>query len=155
MVNDKSCKDDEANSMAIAEHEEVEVVICQPGDTMIFRPCDAHSVFTVFPVGTPDSEKWAILNGHNWISRHDLAGGMRVLRSMGSKEDGDYHVARMYRNAIRQFEPSYRFPPRSTLREQVKHYAVATGLVDEEKSRAATSKTVKRLAKLANFGGRI
>ena len=61
MVNDKSCKDDEAKSMAIAEHEEVEVVICQPGDTMIFRPCDAHSVFTVFPVGTPDSAKWAIL----------------------------------------------------------------------------------------------
>jgi len=51
MVNDKSLRleDRAAQSMAIAEHKEVEVVICQPGDTMIFRPYDAHSVFTVFP----------------------------------------------------------------------------------------------------------
>ena len=51
MVNDNSLRleDRAAQSMAIAEHKEVEVVICQPGDSMIFRPYDAHSVFTVFP----------------------------------------------------------------------------------------------------------
>jgi hypothetical protein len=153
----KSCKSEPeaiAATMAIAERDECEVVICQPGDTMIFRPCDAHSVFTVFARGTPASEQWAILNGQTWISRPDLAAGMKVMRSMGAKSDGDYHVARMYREAIRHFEPRYQFPRGAPFREQVLHYALARGLVDKRKSEAASSKKVKRLAKLNNFGGR-
>ena len=65
MVNDKSLRleDCAAQSMTIAEHKEVKLVICQPGDTMIFRPNDAHSVFTVFPEGSPASEQWAMING--------------------------------------------------------------------------------------------
>ncbi len=72
---------------------------------------------------------------------------------MGDKSDGNYHVARMYKNAIQHFEPRYKFPVRATLREQVHHYALARGLVDEEKSKAASSNKVKRLDKLADFGG--
>jgi hypothetical protein len=155
LVNDKTLRlNPAAQSMAIAEHEEVEVVICQPGDTMIFRPNDAHSVFTVFPEGTPASEQWAMINGQTWLSRYDLAGGMRVLRSIGSRLDGDYHVARMYRNAIRQFEPRYEFPVGLSYRDQVHQYALDRGLVNVVKSEAARRKGVKRLAKLANFGGR-
>ena len=155
LVNDKTLRlDPTAQSMASAEHEEVEVVICQPGDTMIFRPNDAHSVFTVFPEGTPASEQWAMINGQTWLSRYDLAGGMRVLRSIGSKLDGNFHVARLYKNAIRQFEPRYQFPIGKSFREQVLQSALDRGLVDVAKSEAARRKGVKRLAKLANFGGR-
>ena len=86
--------------MAIAMHKEVEADLCQPGDTMIFRPNEAHSVFTLFPAGTPASEQWAMINRQTWLSRHDLAGGMKSLRSIGSRLDGNFHGARMYKDAI-------------------------------------------------------
>ncbi len=47
--------------------------------------------------------------GQTWLSRHDLAGGMKVLRSIGSKLDGNFHVARMYKNAIRKFSHATSF----------------------------------------------
>jgi hypothetical protein len=63
-------------------------------------------------------------NGQTWLSRHDLVGGMKVLRSIGSKLDGNFHVGRMYKNAIRQFEPRYQFPVGKLYREQVYQYAL-------------------------------
>jgi len=54
---------------------------------------------------------------------------------------------------MQYFEPRYKFPVLAALREQVHHYALARGLVDVEKSKAANSNKVKRLDKLANFGG--
>ena len=49
--------------LKVMDYDCCEVVICDPGDIMIFGEGDYHAVITVYPLGTPIKEQVALICG--------------------------------------------------------------------------------------------
>ena len=47
----------------VMQYEFCEVVVCAPGDIVVFRAGDYHAVITVYPEETPVTEQYALLCG--------------------------------------------------------------------------------------------
>ena len=135
-----SCKESKGQRGAV-------VAICQAGDTMVLKAGTQHAVLTVYPEGTSLDKQVALVAGETFVQRCDVGDSVRLYsyRNGNKKMTGQFceELNTRLLPAYKRLYPELRNRVGETF-DLLKELACDKGLFDKGKSKAASTKRLRR-----------